>query len=66
MESATLNKAHEHARNAATATYGNSIAVAGAEHELAASAFHEAAQDTHNEEAPSPLCPILQADLTHG
>ena len=28
MESATLNKAHEHARNAATATYGNSIAVA--------------------------------------
>ncbi|KAF2678119.1 hypothetical protein K458DRAFT_436036 [Lentithecium fluviatile CBS 122367] len=51
MESAHLTKAHEHVRNAATATYGNSIATAGQEHELAASAFHEAAQDTHNNEA---------------
>ncbi|KAF2714692.1 hypothetical protein K504DRAFT_366446 [Pleomassaria siparia CBS 279.74] len=51
MESATLNKAHDHVRNAATATFGNSIAAAGAEHEYAASAFREAAQDTHNEEA---------------
>ncbi|KAJ4294010.1 hypothetical protein N0V90_007699 [Kalmusia sp. IMI 367209] len=51
MESASLTKAHEHVRNAATATYGNSVATAGHEHELAASAFHEAAQDTHNAEA---------------
>jgi hypothetical protein len=50
MESANLTKAHEHVRNAATATYGNSIATAGHEHELAASSFHQAAQDTHNTE----------------
>ena len=55
MESAHLTKAHEHVRNAATATYGNSIATAGAEHELAASAFREAAQDTHNDEVWSPF-----------
>ncbi|KAF2875342.1 hypothetical protein BDV95DRAFT_486990 [Massariosphaeria phaeospora] len=51
MESAHLTKAHEHVRNAATATFGNSIATAGTEHELAASAFHDAAEDTHNAEA---------------
>jgi len=50
MESAHLTKAHEHVRNAATATYGNSIATAGHEHELAASSFHDAAHDTHNTE----------------
>lgn len=50
MESAHLTKAHEHARNAATATYGNSVATAGKEHELASLSFHEAAQDTHNAE----------------
>ncbi|KAF2015469.1 hypothetical protein BU24DRAFT_491709 [Aaosphaeria arxii CBS 175.79] len=51
METAHLTKAHEHARNAATATYSNSIVTAGAEHELAASAFRDAAQDAHNDEA---------------
>ncbi|KAF2112560.1 hypothetical protein BDV96DRAFT_524592 [Lophiotrema nucula] len=51
MESSHLTKAHEHVRNAATATYSSSIVSAGAEHELAASAFHDAFQDTHNEEA---------------
>ncbi|CAI6336950.1 unnamed protein product [Periconia digitata] len=51
MESANLTKAHEHARNAATATYGNSIATAGHEHDSAASAFNEATQDTANSEA---------------
>ncbi|KAF1961610.1 hypothetical protein CC80DRAFT_589144 [Byssothecium circinans] len=51
MESAHLTKAHEHVRNAVTATYGKSIATAGEEHESAASAFHEATQDTSNSEA---------------
>ncbi|KAF1995494.1 hypothetical protein P154DRAFT_623949 [Amniculicola lignicola CBS 123094] len=51
MESANLTKAQEHVRNAANATCGNSVATAGAEHELAASAFHHATQDTHNDEA---------------
>ncbi|KAF2270043.1 hypothetical protein CC78DRAFT_528549 [Lojkania enalia] len=51
MESTNLTKAHEHVRNAATATYSSGIVQAGAEHELAASAFHDAAEDTHNEEA---------------
>ncbi|KAF2126253.1 hypothetical protein P153DRAFT_88912 [Dothidotthia symphoricarpi CBS 119687] len=51
MESAHLTKAHEHVRTAATATYGNSIATAGHEHDLAAAAFHDAAQDTRNDEA---------------
>ncbi|PVI06311.1 hypothetical protein DM02DRAFT_609878 [Periconia macrospinosa] len=51
MESAHLTKAHEHARNAATATYGNSIATAGHEHDSAASAFHQATHDTANSEA---------------
>ena len=54
METANLIKAHEHVRNAATATYDKSIATAGAEHELAASAFHEAAKDTHNDEVCTP------------
>ncbi|KAF2180696.1 hypothetical protein K469DRAFT_639041 [Zopfia rhizophila CBS 207.26] len=51
MEAAYLTQAHEHVRNAATATYSSNIAAAGAEHELAASAFRDAAQDTHNVEA---------------
>jgi hypothetical protein len=64
METANLTKAHEHVRNAATATYDKSIATAGAEHELAASAFHEAAKDTHNDEVCLPLRVLLlcQAD----
>jgi hypothetical protein len=59
MESAPLNKAHEHVRNAATATHDSSFAAAGAEHELAASAFHDAAQDTHNDEVCSTPCLAL-------
>ncbi|KAF2735978.1 hypothetical protein EJ04DRAFT_542772 [Polyplosphaeria fusca] len=51
MESSQLTKAHEHVRNAATATFSSSIVTAGAEHELAASAFRDAARDTHNDEA---------------
>ncbi|USP77832.1 hypothetical protein yc1106_05106 [Curvularia clavata] len=51
MESAHLTQAHDHARAAATATRNNSVATAGQEHDLAASAFHDAAQDTHNAEA---------------
>ncbi|KAF2638570.1 hypothetical protein P280DRAFT_455673 [Massarina eburnea CBS 473.64] len=51
MESAHITKAHEHVRSAATATYGNSIATAGQEHESAASAFRDATKDTNNSEA---------------
>ncbi|KAH7065760.1 hypothetical protein BKA63DRAFT_164371 [Paraphoma chrysanthemicola] len=51
MESAALTKAHEHVRTAATATYDNRVATAGQEHDYAASAFHEAVNDTHNAEA---------------
>ncbi|KAL6704209.1 hypothetical protein ACN47E_008466 [Coniothyrium glycines] len=51
MESASLTKAHEHVRTAATATYEKSVATAGHEHDLAAAAFHAATQDTHNAEA---------------
>ncbi|KAH7117813.1 hypothetical protein B0J11DRAFT_617637 [Dendryphion nanum] len=51
MESAYITKAHEHARSAATATYSSSIVTAAVEHESAASAFHNAATDTHNDEA---------------
>jgi hypothetical protein len=50
MESAALTKAHEHVRTAATATFDNRVATAGQEHDLAATAFHEAVQDTHNRE----------------
>ena len=50
MESAHLTKAHEHVRNAQTATLSSSIATAGDEHDHAAAFFHDAAQDTHNEE----------------
>jgi hypothetical protein len=51
MESAALTKAHEHVRTAATATFDNRVATAGQEHDFAATAFHEAVQDTHNAEA---------------
>ncbi|KAI0587886.1 hypothetical protein PtrSN002B_005781 [Pyrenophora tritici-repentis] len=51
MESAHLTHAHEHARTAATATISNSVLTAGQEHDKAARAFHDAAQDTHNAEA---------------
>ncbi|KAH7374387.1 hypothetical protein BKA66DRAFT_551214 [Pyrenochaeta sp. MPI-SDFR-AT-0127] len=51
MESAHLTQAHEHVRTAATATFDKSIATAGQQHDLAAAAFHDAAQDTHNAEA---------------
>ncbi|CBX97426.1 hypothetical protein LEMA_P105570.1 [Plenodomus lingam JN3] len=51
MESAHLTRAHEHVRTAATATYEKSVATAGQEHHLAAAAFHDATQDTHNAEA---------------
>ncbi|KAF1942286.1 hypothetical protein EJ02DRAFT_454482 [Clathrospora elynae] len=51
MESASLNRAHDHARTAATATLSNSVAIAGQEHDSAAAAFRDAAQDTHNAEA---------------
>ncbi|KAJ4363582.1 hypothetical protein N0V83_009878 [Neocucurbitaria cava] len=51
MESAHLSNAHEHVRTAATATFEKSIATAGHEHDLAATAFHDATQDTHNAEA---------------
>ncbi|KAF1847528.1 uncharacterized protein K460DRAFT_280849 [Cucurbitaria berberidis CBS 394.84] len=51
MESAYLSKAHDHVRTAATATFEKSIATAGHEHDLAAAAFHDATQDTHNAEA---------------
>ena len=64
MESAHLTKAHEHVRNAATATYGNSIATAGQEHELAATSFHDAAHDTHNSEVGSSSSGGLLAQLT--
>jgi hypothetical protein len=50
MESAALTKAHEHVRTAATATFDNRVATAGQEHDHAATAFHEAVQDTHNAE----------------
>lgn len=50
MENSHLVKAHEHARNAATATYGNSIVAAGEAHALAAASFHEATEDTHDAE----------------
>lgn len=50
MESAHLTSAHEHVRTAATATLDKSVATAGQEHDLAAAAFHEAAQDTRNAE----------------
>ncbi len=51
MESASLTRAHEHVRTAATATLDKSIATAGHQHDLAATAFQQAAQDTHNAEA---------------
>ncbi|KAL5114882.1 hypothetical protein ACEQ8H_007200 [Pleosporales sp. CAS-2024a] len=51
MESAALTKAHHHVRTAATATFDNSVATAGHEHDLAAAAFHDALADTHNAEA---------------
>ncbi|KAG9189343.1 hypothetical protein G6011_06211 [Alternaria panax] len=51
MESAHLVQAHDHARTAATATSTNSVATAGQEHDLAATAFHNAQQDTHDAEA---------------
>ncbi|KAL1796641.1 hypothetical protein ACET3X_005181 [Alternaria dauci] len=51
MESAHLIQAHDHARTAATATSTNSVATAGQEHDLAATAFHNAQQDTHDAEA---------------
>ncbi|EFQ93451.1 hypothetical protein PTT_09194 [Pyrenophora teres f. teres 0-1] len=51
MESAHLTHAHDHARTAATATLTNSVLTAGQEHDKAARAFHDAAQDTHNTEA---------------
>lgn len=50
MESAYLTRAHEHVRTAATATFEKSVATAGHEHDLAATAFRDAAQDTHNAE----------------
>jgi hypothetical protein len=50
MESAHLTQAHDHARNAATATAGTSVATAGQEHDLAATAFRDATQDTTNVE----------------
>ncbi|EUC36364.1 hypothetical protein COCCADRAFT_88239 [Bipolaris zeicola 26-R-13] len=51
MESAHLTHAHDHARAAAAATRNNSVATAGQEHDLAAAAFHNATNDTHNAEA---------------
>ncbi|KAF9691744.1 hypothetical protein EKO04_010280 [Ascochyta lentis] len=51
MDSAHLTKAHEHVRNAQTATLSSSIATAGDEHDHAATLFHHASQDTHNAEA---------------
>jgi len=51
MESAHLTRAHEHVRTAATATFDKRVATAGHEHDLAAAAFHDAVQDTHNAEA---------------
>ncbi|KZM23887.1 hypothetical protein ST47_g4985 [Ascochyta rabiei] len=51
MESAHLTRAHEHVRNAQTATLSSSIATAGDEHHHAATLFHDASQDTHNAEA---------------
>ncbi|KAI4703363.1 hypothetical protein J4E81_002241 [Alternaria sp. BMP 2799] len=51
MESAHLIQAHDHARTAATATSTNSVATAGQEHDLAATAFRQATQDTHDAEA---------------
>ncbi|KAH6625771.1 hypothetical protein C7974DRAFT_396687 [Boeremia exigua] len=51
MESAHLTTAHEHVRNAQTATLSSSIATAGDEHDHAAAFFRDAAQDTHNAEA---------------
>jgi hypothetical protein len=53
MESAHLIQAHDHARTAATATSTNSVATAGQEHDLAATAFHNAQQDTHDAEVCS-------------
>jgi hypothetical protein len=59
MESAYLTKAHEHVRNAQTATLSSSIATAGDEHDHAATLFHDAAQDTHNAEVCLCLCLCL-------
>ena len=56
MESAYLTKAHEHVRNAQTATLSSSIATAGDEHDHAATLFHDAAQDTHHAEVCLCLC----------
>ena len=50
MESAHLTKAHDHVRNAQTATLSGSIATAGDEHDHAATLFHDALQDTHDTE----------------
>ena len=55
MESANLSRAHEHIRNAVTATQGNSIVTAGVEHELAAASFHHAVDDTNDAEVYPPL-----------
>ena len=57
MESAHLIHAHDHARTAATATSTNSVATAGQEHDLAATAFRQATQDTHDAE----VCSLTQA-----
>jgi hypothetical protein len=65
MESAALTKAHEHVRTAATATFDNRVATAGQEHDLAAAAFHEAVQDTHNAEVRTqPPCDAGPADTS--
>jgi hypothetical protein len=65
MESAALTKAHEHVRTAATATFDNRVATAGQEHDLAATAFHEAVQDTHNSEVGmSSSCCLILADTS--
>jgi hypothetical protein len=64
MESSALTKAHEHVRTAATATFDSRVAIAGQEHDLAAGAFHEAVQDTHNAEVGTLYIPWLEYSNT--
>ncbi|KAF2751362.1 hypothetical protein M011DRAFT_455380 [Sporormia fimetaria CBS 119925] len=51
MENAHLTKAHEHVRNAAAATQGNSMTAACEAHSQAAVSFQEASRDAHDAEA---------------
>ena len=59
METAYLTQAHDHARNAAAATWNNNLTTASVEHERAASLFKDATKETTNAEVSSLLCASL-------